>query len=239
MSLRYEQEINSSLAYNTRSVKTIASSRVIRNKPARNTKSEVDPYPNPPTSTSKSTARACPKCKESSNCINMLNKEFHKIEELVDLFETNKVIEIRNRWLKTLESYSTMSFEDLQRQVMITTILTQSQSAYRVTNISEPQENGLVYPINLVTYPNDTIAIRLSHNLTCPISSNITLPLRFIFPNLTLTIVNLDYAFDPVNYCPTNQTNTTLSDQMNIFAIPVPDNSPNTVQYYGLIVSTY
>ncbi|RIB27595.1 hypothetical protein C2G38_2029230 [Gigaspora rosea] len=121
MSLRYEQEINSSLPYNTRSVKTNASGRVIRNKLARNTKSEVDPYPNPPASSSKSTTRACPKCKESSNCINMLNKEFRKIEELVDLFETNKVIEIRNGWLKTIENYSAMSFEDLQKHVMITT----------------------------------------------------------------------------------------------------------------------
>ncbi|CAG8632557.1 15710_t:CDS:2, partial [Dentiscutata heterogama] len=124
----------------------------------------------------------------------------------------------------------------------------QSQSVYRTANIPEPQENGLVYPVNLVTYPNDIIAIRLFYNLTCPISSNIMTPLRFISPNLVLTITNLNYAFDPVNYCPTNQTNTTLSDQVNIFAIPdnfllirywiVPNSSPNMVQYYGLIVSS-
>ncbi|KAF0462450.1 hypothetical protein F8M41_000287 [Gigaspora margarita] len=128
----------------------------------------------------------------------------------------------------------------------------QSQAVFRTATISEPQENGLVFPINLVTYPNDTIAIRLSQNLSCPISSNITTiitPLRFIFPNLTLTIVNLEYPFDPVNYCPTNLTNTTLSDQINIFALPdnfllirywiVPNDSPNMVQYYGLIISTF
>ncbi|CAG8745546.1 30864_t:CDS:10 [Gigaspora margarita] len=128
----------------------------------------------------------------------------------------------------------------------------QSQAVFRTATISEPQENGLVFPVNLVTYPNDTIAIRLSQNLSCPISSNFTTiitPLRFIFPNLTLTIANLEYPFDPVNYCPTNLTNTTLSDQINIFAIPdnfllirywiVPNDSPNMVQYYGLIISTF
>ncbi|CAG8599438.1 8011_t:CDS:2 [Cetraspora pellucida] len=117
MSLKYEQEINASLPY-----KTIASGRVIRNKSTKNTKPQADPYPNPPTSASKSTTRTCPKCKESSNCINMLNKEFRKIEELVvDLIEINKGIEIRNRWLKTIENYSTMSLEDLQRHIMKTT----------------------------------------------------------------------------------------------------------------------
>ncbi|CAG8490880.1 2388_t:CDS:10, partial [Dentiscutata erythropus] len=155
-----------------------------------------------------------------------------KIEELIDL--NNSIFMEDN-----IENISNNRYIEVS---------TQSQSVYRTATIPEPQENGLVYPVNLVTYPNDTIVIRLFRNLTCPISSNIMTPLRFISPTLVLTITNLNYAFDPVNYCPTNQTNTTLSNLMNIFAIPdnfllirywiVPSSSPNMVQYYGLIVSS-
>ncbi|CAG8580506.1 3623_t:CDS:2, partial [Scutellospora calospora] len=119
MSIRYEQEINGSAPYNTRSIKTNASGRVIKNKQVKHVKSEADPYPNPSASKSTST-RACPKCKESSNCINMLNKEFRKIEDLADSLEkTYKGIEARNKWFKTVENYSVMSLEDIQRQVEI------------------------------------------------------------------------------------------------------------------------
>ncbi|CAG8598911.1 12642_t:CDS:2, partial [Cetraspora pellucida] len=123
-------------------------------------------------------------------------------------------------------------------------VSTQSQSVLRAATIVE---NGPVSPANVITYPNDTVVVKLSYNLTCP-NNNITIiPLRFIFSNMTLIIADIAYTIPSINYCPTNQTNTTLSDKIDIFTLPdnfllirywnVPNDSPNMVQYYGLILS--
>ncbi|CAG8844278.1 29927_t:CDS:1, partial [Racocetra persica] len=99
-------------------------------------------------------------------------------------------------------------------------ISTQSQSVFRAATINEPPENGPIIPVNLVTYPNDSIAVRLSFNFTCPNNNISIIPIRFIFSNMTLIIADLAYTFPSINYCPTNLTNTTLSDKINIFALP-------------------
>ncbi|CAG8580486.1 3622_t:CDS:2, partial [Scutellospora calospora] len=121
----------------------------------------------------------------------------------------------------------------------------QAQAAFRMFTSVETQNN--LNPVNLVTYPNDFIGVRLSYNLTCSNNTITIIPLRFISLNGTFNIVNLNYTLPPVNYCPTNLTNTTSSDKINIFTLPdnfllirhwrLLDGSSNMVEYYGLITS--
>ncbi|RHZ70854.1 hypothetical protein Glove_265g16 [Diversispora epigaea] len=108
----------------------------------------------------------------------------------------------------------------------------------RVFNIIEPESLGPLHPINLATYPDRTIVIRLSNRLSCP-EKPTTFALRFVYPNGTLIAKNLENIFSTINFCPTNRISVFIlpDNHLLIRYWRVLDDSTTIIQYAGLITS--